>query len=146
MISIYMGNLDHMRSAEEPTRCNGSRKLVCVFDTINVIAHIISTPPVLSPCTADAILGLNLQELVRIPYRRPKLLARLQIPEASRRAVLDLGAFNERLFGMTALPLRYFQGVALWLFKITTGLQVGQGAVDYQSTHINPNLADRDAG
>lgn len=126
-----------MRTADVSTRCNGLRKLVCVFDTINVDAHIISSPTILSTSTTDAILGLNSQELVRIPCRRPKLLARLQVPEASRRAVLDLGAFNERLFGMTALPLRYFQGVALWLFKITTSLQVGQGTVGYQSTHLN---------
>ena len=43
----------------------------------------------------------------------------------------DLGAFNERLFTMTALPLRYFQGVALWLFKITASLQVGRGAHNF---------------
>lgn len=38
-----------------------------------------------------------------------------------------LGAFNERLWAMTAAPLRYFRSIALWLFKTTAALQVGQG-------------------
>lgn len=72
----------------------------------------------------------NAQALVSIPWRRPKLAAQLRAEDLNRRAVPHLGAFNERLWAMTAAPLRYFRSVALWLFRTTAALQVGQGVSD----------------
>lgn len=47
--------------------------------------------------------------------------------EPGRRGVPHLGAFNVRLWAMTAAPLRHFRDIALWLFRTTASLQVGPG-------------------
>jgi hypothetical protein len=64
------------------------------------------------------------QELLRIPIRRPKLLAVLKADDPKRIGVASLAAFNDRLWRMTSVPLRYFQEVAFWLFQHTAALEL----------------------
>ena len=65
-----------------------------------------------------------LQELLRIPVRHPKLLGPLKADDPKRAGVANLAAFNDRLWVMTGMPLRYFQEVALWLFQHTAALEL----------------------
>ena len=70
---------------------------------------------------------MDMQELARIPGRRPKLLQVLKVEDPDRQGAANLAAFNERLWAMTVMPLRYFREVALWLFRYTASMQMGQG-------------------
>ena len=65
-----------------------------------------------------------MQELLRIPIRRPKLLPMLKADDPTRVGVASLGAFNDRLWQLTSTPLRYFQEVAFWLFQHTAALEL----------------------
>jgi len=67
------------------------------------------------------------QELLRIPVRHRKLLAVLQADDPKRVGVTSLAAFNDRLWHMTGMPLRYFQEVAFWLLQHTAALEVQEG-------------------
>ena len=65
-----------------------------------------------------------MQALLRILIRRPKLLAILKAADPKRVGVVSLGAFNDRLWRQTSVPLRYFQEVAFWLFQHTASLEL----------------------
>ena len=76
------------------------------------------------------------QELLRIPIRRPKLLAILLADDPKRIGVASLGAFNDRLWRMTGVPLRYFQEVAFWLFQHTAALELQDGGPRAGEEHV----------
>ena len=68
--------------------------------------------------------SMLLQALVKVPLRRAHLADSIKVARTDRQGFVDLAAFLEWLWKLTAVPARYCQEMCMWLMDKLATLQM----------------------